>query len=221
MGESIGKVITIDGPAASGKSSVSRGVAEKLGWSWVSTGAFYRGLVVVAKAKHISLDVEEGLAALCQDPSWEICLSLPKTQVFFEGHDVTSRIYREEIGSLASQISLFPQVRKNLLAAQRECALRTKGLIAEGRDCGTVIFPQALIKIFLTAGSKNRAFRRAQEGKENMTKTLKAQAWRDAQDAQRANAPMKVPEGAHVIDTSHMNLNQVIGHVYSLSLTCI
>ena len=210
------RVITIDGPAASGKSSVSRGVAEKIGWCWVSTGAFYRGLAFVAQQKQISFHSEEELAALCKDPSWEIRLALLQTQVFFNGNDVTDEAHKEAIGSIASQISLFPKVRENLLTAQRECAVKGRGLIAEGRDCGTVIFPEALAKFFLTAGSKNRALRRAKEKGEDLRETLQAQIQRDAQDAGRASAPMKIPEGAHVVDTSQMNLNEVILHVYSL-----
>ena len=135
------KVVTIDGPAASGKSSVSRGVAEKLSWPWVSTGAFYRGLAFVAQKRQVSLGAEEELAALCRDPSWEIRLSLPKTQVFFNGDDVTDEVYREGTGSAASQISLFPKVRENLLAAQRECAAKNEGLIAEAETVEQLFFP--------------------------------------------------------------------------------
>ena len=208
------KVVTIDGPAASGKSSVACKVARKLGWPWLSTGAFYRGLAFVAQKKKIPLDSEEQLATLAHDSSWEIRLSPSKTRCFFQSVEITDEIYKEPMGSLASQVSLFPKVRKNLLKAQRKYAESGKGLVAEGRDCGTVIFPQAFIKFFLTAEDKNRALRRAKESGKNLEITLKAQNQRDARDTQRTNAPMKIPVGAYVLDTSYMNLNEVIQEVY-------
>ncbi len=213
------RVITIDGPAASGKSSVSRGVAEKLGWLWLSTGAFYRGLAFVAQQKRVDLEAEEELAALCKDPSWEVSMTPAITKVFLNGDDVTDGIYTESIGSVASQISFFPKVRKNLLVVQRACSLQGVGLIAEGRDCGTVVFPQAFIKFFLTAESGQRALRRTMEKQgrtsEDISTTLEAQRERDAKDAQRACAPMKVAAGAHVVCTDDMGLDEVIEYVYS------
>ena len=143
------KLITIDGPSASGKTSASRGIAKKLGWLWVSTGAFYRGLAFVAKEKGISSDDEPTLAELCRSDIWSVTMSEEKTKVFFQGAEVTDEIYSEQAGAIASQISQHQAVRANLLQAQRQCLqISPQGLVAEGRDCGTVVFPQAPLKIY-------------------------------------------------------------------------
>ena len=207
-------VVTIDGPAASGKSSVSRRLAEKLGWSWLSTGAFYRGLAFIAQNNQTPLNSEEELAVLSKDPSLEIRPSREITRCFFKGQDITNQIYTEDIGSLASQISVFPKVREHLLAAQRGCLIEGDGLIAEGRDCGTVVFPQALIKFFLTAESSQRALRRVKEKGGDIETTLNAQIARDTKDSHRTSAPLRVPEDAHVINTSTMDLEEVINLVH-------
>ena len=134
-------VVTIDGPAASGKSSVSRELARRMGWKWVSTGAFYRGLAYVAHVSHVSLRDEEALVQLAKSPVWSVRLASEETHVFLKNQDVTAEIGKEEIGSLASQVSSFSRVRSALLDAQRKCAEGGQGLVAEGRDCGTVVFP--------------------------------------------------------------------------------
>ncbi len=202
-------VITIDGPAASGKSSVSREVASHLGWSWVSTGAFYRGLAYFAKAKGIALESEEDLVEACKSDSWKVHLSAEKTLVFCDGKDVTESIYSDAVGTVASQVSQFPKVRKELLQAQRNCAYGVN-LIAEGRDCGTVVFPEADLKFYITASGKNRAQRRAIEEGKSVAEVQESQTVRDQQDTQRKSAPLQIPENAHVVDTSDMDLQQVV-----------
>ena len=150
-------IVTIDGPAASGKSSVSREVAKRFGWSWVSTGAFYRGLAYVAHALGVDASDEAMIVRACETADWEVRMTLDDTLVFLNGRDVSREIALEENGSRASKISSFPKVRAALLDAQRQCAKGVEGLIAEGRDCGTVVFPQARVKIFLTARAEDRA----------------------------------------------------------------
>lgn len=221
--------MTIDGPAASGKSSVSRELARKLQWTWLSTGVFYRGLAFVAQVRQIPLESEEELAILALDSCWEVIPSSLRTLCFFNGVDVTDEVYLESTGAIASRVSLLPKVRASLLRAQRKYAEVTNGkevanppgLIAEGRDCGTVIFPQALVKFFLTAERENRALRRVKEQGGDLEATLKSQAQRDANDTQRTSAPLRIPEGAHLVDTSHMSLEEVIDEVYSHILKCI
>ncbi len=205
-------VITIDGPAASGKSSVSREVAAHLGWSWVSTGAFYRGLAYFAKAKGIALESEPDLVEACKSDSWKVHLSPEKTLVFCDGKDVTDSIYSDAVGTIASQVSQFPLVRKELLQAQRNCAYGVN-LIAEGRDCGTVVFPDADLKFYITASGKNRAKRRAMEEGKPVEEVQKSQSVRDQQDSQRESAPLQIPESAYVVDTSDMDLQQVVREV--------
>lgn len=209
-------VITIDGPAASGKSSVSRELAKKLGCEWVSTGAFYRGLAYAALQKNIDLDDVLGLTELCQSSTWTVKMTQQKTHVFFEGRDVTDLISHEDVGSFASRISHHPEVRKALLQAQRNCAVGKKYLIAEGRDCGTIVFPQAQVKIYLTADSRHRAARRAAEQGSSPEQIQQAQKQRDLQDSSRKVAPLQIPENALVIDTSEMTLEQVIEKIESM-----
>ncbi len=203
-------VVTIDGPSASGKSSVSREIARRHGWKWVSTGAFYRGLAVVARIKNISFSDEAGLVALAESPEWEVRLGEERTLVLHQGKDVTGQVYREDVGADASIISQIPKVRQSLLEAQRRCADGVSGLVAEGRDCGTVVFPDAQLKIYLTAHSENRIQRRALEEGQTKDQLRDAQTKRDRQDSTRASAPLQIPRNAHVIDTSEMDLAAVI-----------
>ncbi len=209
----MGFVITIDGPAASGKTSVSRMLAQKLGWNWVSTGAFYRGLAFVARETGCDLQSEDQLSQLSKSDRWNVSMGELKTHVFFDGQDVTDSISEESVGSIASLISHFPRVRASLLAGQRKFQESTEGLVAEGRDCGTVVFPAAEVKIFLTANSENRAQRRAKELGLNVQETILAQKQRDSQDSNRKAAPMQIPQNALVVDTSSKNLNQVVEEI--------
>ncbi|MCB0361725.1 MAG: (d)CMP kinase, partial [Bdellovibrionales bacterium] len=146
-----GTIVTIDGPAASGKTSVSREVARRLGWRWVSTGAFYRGLAYILKEYRADLDHEDEIAELAQGVDWEVVLGSEQTRVILKGEDVTKGISHQEIGEMASRISQFSRVRESLLQAQRDCAIGVRGLVAEGRDCGTVVFPHADLKFYLEA----------------------------------------------------------------------
>ncbi|MEO0336233.1 MAG: (d)CMP kinase [Pseudomonadota bacterium] len=211
------KVVTIDGPAASGKSSVSRELANRMGWSWVSTGAFYRGLAFVAQKTGTHVEDEAALVALASSKVWRVEKAIENTKVIFEEEDVTEHIYKEEVGAAASKLSSLAGVRKSLLEAQRQMASDDSWLIAEGRDCGTVVFPEAPLKVYLTARSEARAQRRASEQGVSLEETQKSQAERDRQDATRKAAPMQVPESAHVIDTSTLNLEQVVDEVQKLA----
>lgn len=206
-------VITIDGPAASGKSSVSRELARRLGWQWVSTGAFYRGLAFSALQLDIELDDVKALAELTRNPVWRVSMDEDRTRVFFNEKDVTDQIGLEEVGNFASKVSHYPDVRKALLEAQRQCSAGPQGLVAEGRDCGTVVFPRAEAKVYLTANSENRAARRAAELGLDHEDMAKAQQQRDHQDATRKAAPLTVPEDAYVVDTTTLNLEQVVDAV--------
>lgn len=209
-------VVTIDGPAASGKSSVSRELAKRLGWRWVSTGAFYRGLAYLADLKKIDFADEARLVSLVYSGEWEIRLTPAKTCVFVGGQDVTEAINQEEVGLLASKISSFPEVRKALLAAQRSLAVPGTGLVAEGRDCGTVVFPAAQVKVYLTARAEARAARRALEQGRDVSQTIDDQKIRDRQDADRKAAPMQAASDAQVIDTSEYSFLEVVEKVQSL-----
>jgi cytidylate kinase len=209
----MGMVITIDGPAASGKSTVSRELAHRLGWEWLSTGAFYRGLGYAALKTNVDITDVPALEALASSELWKVKMNPSRTQVFFKDQEVTDDIFNEDVGNIASKISHYPQVRKALLEAQRECSSGPQGLVAEGRDCGTVIFPQAQAKIYLTASSEHRAARRAAELGLDQEQTQEAQKVRDEQDSTRKAAPLQVPENALVVDTTNMNLDEVVNKV--------
>ena len=206
-------IVTIDGPAASGKSSVSREVAKRVGFSWVSTGAFYRGLAYIAHAMGADLTNEEAIVKIAQSPDWAVRMTPEETCVFMGPKDVTTEIGKEVVGSLASKISSFPKVRAALLDAQRQCAVGVKGLVAEGRDCGTVVFPTAQVKIFLTARAEDRAARRATEEGRDLQHIVREQQKRDAQDANRKAAPLQAPADAHVIDTTDLSFIEVVEKV--------
>ena len=211
--ESKNFIVTIDGPSASGKSSVSRLLAHNLGWSWLSTGAFYRGLAYMAQHEQIDLSDESSLVKLISSDLWSVEMGKEQTHVFYLGQDITNEVFLEGVGNAASQISGFPLLRKELIEVQRRYANKGSGLVAEGRDCGTVIFPQAQVKFYITASSKNRATRRALEESRIPGDIREVQERRDRQDIHRTVAPLAVPTGAEVIDTSQMSLDEVVGVV--------
>jgi CMP/dCMP kinase len=217
----MGFVITIDGPAASGKSSVSRELAKLFSIPWVSTGAFYRGLAYVAIQSQVDLTNKEALTELAMSDVWRVEMNSEKTQVWFKDQDVTDFIFQEDVGNVASKISHYPEVRSSLLDHQRQCAFVSRGLVAEGRDCGTVVFPQAEVKVYLTASSENRAQRRAQELGLDEKELEIQQKQRDEQDSTRKVAPLQIPQDAFVVDTTQMTLNDVIQKIYTYAQTKI
>lgn len=206
----MGIVVTIDGPAASGKSSVSRELARRFNWKWVSTGTFYRGLAWAANELGLDLSDEGALVAFAGSGRWKVELQPQITAFFLDGVDRTEEINKESVGSLASRISSYPRVRLALLDAQRQCARLGFGLIAEGRDCGSVVFPHAEVKFFLTARAEDRAQRRALEEGRSLEETITDQVRRDAQDASRKAAPMVKPNGAVEIDTTTRGFDDVV-----------
>ena len=217
----MGFVITIDGPAASGKSSVSRGLSKLFSIPWVSTGAFYRGLAYAALELKIDLADKEKLSELAMSDIWRVQMTAEKTQVWFKDTDVTEKIGHESVGNVASVISHYPEVRSSLLDHQRQCAFVDKGLVAEGRDCGTVVFPQAEVKVYITASSEHRAQRRAQELGMDEKELVVQQKQRDQQDSTRKVAPLQIPKDALVVDTTQMTLNDVIEKIHQFALSKI
>jgi cytidylate kinase len=212
----VGKnIITIDGPTASGKSSLSRSLARKLGWSWVSTGAFYRALALVAHKNKVDLNDPEALVDLFNVHTIEVKPHKVQTEVFLDGKQCSFEdVYSEENGGRASTLSRHQKVRDAVLDLQRDC-YEAPGLIAEGRDCGTVIFPDAQLKIFLEASAQSRVQRRGdQEDSKNRDALAKEIKKRDERDASRESAPMAKAEGAWVLDTSNLSLNEVSDQVF-------
>ena len=217
MQKNIIKVITIDGPSASGKTSVSRKLANTLGWSWLSTAAFYRVIALIVKKKQIDPVDESKIVDLVMKNHWDVVMQPEKTAVYLEGEDVSDKAFSADISDMASQISALPMVRKFLLQPQRDCLKKAhKGLIAEGRDCGTVIFPDAQLKIYLTASQITRGKRRALEQGLKDEDVLKDHAKRDLRDTQREIAPLKRAENAYVVDTTQMSIDTIVQLILDL-----
>ena len=206
-------VITIDGPTASGKGSVAHGVADVLGFHVLDSGALYRLTALDAEQQGIDLDDEPGLAAcaLALEPSFIA------SRIFMDDRDVTDEIRLERIGNLASAIAPHPGLRAALLDRQRDFR-RHPGLVADGRDMGTVVFPDAALKIFLVADVAARAERRYKQLIEkgfpaNLAVLLKELRDRDARDETRKVAPLAAAADAVTIDSSQLGLDEVIAVV--------
>ncbi len=206
-------IITIDGPAASGKSTISRNIAKHLGWKWVSTGAFYRAIGLLALRKDVNLTNEKEVLSAFEIENWSIQMHPENTKVFIDDKDVSDQIYQEYVGTAASTISQHQLVRQAILRSQRDCYQQVdpgKGLIAEGRDCGSVIFPAAGFKVFLTADPLQRAQRRAEQEGLDLEKVRQDQKDRDLRDSSRKQAPMLAPEGAYLLDNSNITLDEAV-----------
>jgi len=215
-------VITVDGPSGSGKGTVCRLLADKLGWDVLDSGAIYRVLSLAALHHQIALDNEEGLVPLAAnlDVQFLVDSQTNAGKVILEGEDVTTTIRNEEVGAAASKVAALPRVREALLRRQR--AFRTEnGLIADGRDMGTVVFQDAPLKIYLTASAEERARRRFVELNERghdvtLSGLLQDIQARDERDMNRAVAPLVPAEDAIEIDTSEFNAQQVFDKVITL-----
>lgn len=204
----------MDGPAGAGKSTAAEGLARRLGAVRLDTGAIYRSLALRAQRLGISWDDGPTLGELASGLELRFEAGMDPQGVILCGEDVTAAIRAPTISQGASAVSRHPEVRSALLGLQRR--LGAKGLVvAEGRDVGTTVFPDALVKIFLTASSRERAIRRQRElvagGTEvPFEEVLAEQEARDRQDAQREASPLRVAEGAVVIDSSHLDLPAVV-----------
>ncbi len=208
-------VICIDGTAASGKSTISAKLAQKLGWQWVSTGAFYRAIGYLVLNHHSPeyLDDEAFLVNLVQEKNWDIQLGEIYTTIFVQGQDVSQAAYGEEYGSAASRLSRHPVVRKLIVEEQRKMN-RGQGLVAEGRDCGDVIFPKSALKFFVTASPEVRAQRRAQQLGVDPKLISEEQKIRDYQDTHRKTAPLKTSEESILIETDQFSIDEMISMMF-------
>ena len=208
-------VVTIDGPAGAGKSSVAKCVASKLGIKYLDTGAIYRAIALILAKSEIKPDCEEFM----REALSEIKVELKQNSVLVNGFDVSGEIRTPEADELASIYSAVPLVREALLGLQKDQE-HYGSLIAEGRDVGSVVFPDALVKFFLTASPEARAKRRYLEriakGKEaDYDEILGAIKQRDINDSTRKLAPLSVPEGAVYLDTSDMTEEQAVDFIVS------
>lgn len=206
-------LITIDGPAGAGKTSVSRLLAARLGYTYVDTGALYRGIALEARQRGISSNDDDGLAQLCGAMTLGFISDGSGSRLLVNGTDVTDRIRTPEISMLASAISARPVVRTFLLDVQRRMGA-ARAAVFEGRDMGTVVFPEADLKFFLDASPKIRALRRFRELAKDPAVTLekveKEMIRRDENDSSRAVAPLRPAEDAIRIDSTDKTLDGVI-----------
>ncbi len=215
-------VITIDGPTASGKGTITRLLAQRLGWRILDSGALYR-LVALAAHKHsIPLDAAGSLQPLAAHLDVEFAVDEGSGEIvtLLEGEDVTQDLRSETCGNAASQVAQIARVREALLARQR--AFREPpGLVADGRDMGTVVFPDAVLKIFLTASAEERASRRYNQLKDKglgvtMRGLLDEIAERDTRDRERTASPLVAAEDAVELDTSELTIDEVVDRLWSL-----
>ncbi|MFZ0219563.1 MAG: (d)CMP kinase [Candidatus Aquirickettsiella sp.] len=211
-------VITIDGPSGSGKGTISHLLAQDLTWHFLDSGAIYRAVAWIAATAQIPFE-EDTLVPLATDLNlkFHVRASDQMLRIFWQQHDITDSIRTEEIGQLASQLGTYPKVRQALLAYQRAFR-RAPGLVADGRDMGSVVFPDAELKIFLEASLKERAKRRYLQlkvkGKHDSLDAVRAELeQRDRQDRQRPVAPLIAPRGAVTIDTTHLSIQEVLQRI--------
>jgi cytidylate kinase len=213
-------VIAIDGPAGSGKSTVSKTVAERLGYCYVDTGAMYRAIAWKALYLHVSLQDAEAVTELARQAKLELTCDPRQFQISVDGTDVTTAIRTPEISDASSKVSALAAVRRELVAQQQQLG-EHGGVVMEGRDIGTVVFPKADLKIFLDASPEARGDRRhAQdivEGKVvDRDQTLEEVRKRDHRDASRATSPMVAAPDAVHLDTTHLSVDEVVEKILGL-----
>ncbi|KZY33833.1 MAG: (d)CMP kinase [Alcanivorax sp.] len=210
-------VLTIDGPVSSGKGTVARLVAIRLGWHLLDSGALYRVLGYYARNQGVALDDEPALIALAKALPVRFVEQQGHTAVILDGEDVSNIIRQESVGELASQVAVLQPVRDALLARQRVFA-ESPGLVADGRDMGTVVFTSAPLKIYLTASAEERARRRFEQLKQKgfgatLATLVEDIRTRDDRDMNREVAPLRPADDAVVIDSTTMTVDEVVDRI--------
>ncbi|MDL1984369.1 MAG: (d)CMP kinase [Deltaproteobacteria bacterium] len=206
-------LITIDGPAGAGKTSVSRELADRLNYKYIDTGALYRGVALEARFVGVGQDDDTGLENLCSTLNLNFVKDERGLRLLSNNSDITDQIRTPEISMMASAVSARPVVRKYLLDLQRNMG-REKGVVFEGRDMGTVVFPNADKKFYLDASQKVRAIRRYRELESKTFQTLedveREISLRDENDGKREVAPMKPADDAVIVDSTDLSVNDVV-----------
>lgn len=214
-------VIAIDGPAGAGKSTVAQKVAARLGLAYVDSGATYRATALKVLESGIAPDDEQAVARLIAQTDIRIATEGLEPRVLVDGQDVTEKIRTPEVTLASAKVSRLPAVRAKLVAVQRSCA-EGRGVVMEGRDIGTVVFPHAALKIFLKADPVERARRRLkQDSKKGRSATLEQTAYeigrRDQLDAERKISPLVAAPDAHQIDSTNLAADQVVEQIVELA----
>ena len=214
-------VLTIDGPSGAGKGTICQYIAATLGWHYLDSGAVYRSLAWVAQKEYVSTDDQQGLVKLAKELQLVCRVRQNDTaQIEVNGVIVNEQLRTEEAGEIASIVAKIPSVRTELLAMQQRSA-KKPGLVADGRDMGTVVFPDALVKVFLTASAEIRAQRRFEQLRSkgfdvSIARLLEAIQSRDARDSSRSASPLQAADDAIVIDTSNLSIEEVNSQVLDL-----
>lgn len=200
------RVIAIDGPAGAGKSTIARALAARLGLEYLDTGAMYRAVTFAAVRRGVDLDDDEAVARLARS----VPLEVGDHGVFVDGVDATIEIRTAEITRAVSRVAANSAVRDELVARQRQWGVQRGGGVIEGRDIGSVVFPDAVLKLYLTASPRVRAERRVAEAGGDIDEIEAAIATRDSYDSTRAHGPLVQADGSVVVDTTGLSIEQVL-----------
>ncbi len=214
-------VLALDGPSGSGKGTIGQIVALKFGWHYLDSGAIYRGLAWLAKDQGVKSTDVDGLVALA-DGMQLVCHVQENdvAEIEINGQFITDELRTDEAGQMASEIAPIAQVRSALLKMQQRCR-KMPGLVADGRDMGTIVFPDAQFKVYLTASAEIRAKRRFDQLKSkgfdvNLARLLESIQSRDVRDSSRTQSPLKPADDAVVLDTSELSVNEVVTRILNL-----
>jgi len=210
-------VLTIDGPSGSGKGTIAQMIAREFGWHYLDSGAIYRVLAQAAIKHQLDLADEAALTSLAEQLDVRFAFDNAELKVMLEGDDVSLRIRSEEAGNAASKVAAIPSVRSALLQRQRDFR-KMPGLVTDGRDMGTVVFPDAPFKVFLTASAEERAQRRYKQLKQkgiesNLSDLIAEISERDRRDSEREVAPLRPAEGALILDSTELGIDAVFEQV--------
>lgn len=210
-------VVAIDGPSGSGKGTIGKLLAQRLGWHYLDSGALYRLTALAVLRRHLDYGDGKALAEVAAGLNVRFAPAAAGERVYLDGEDVADELRTERAGDAASKVAAVPEVRAALLQRQRDFAV-PPGLVADGRDMGTVVFPDAILKVVLTASAEARAMRRHKQLKEKgIDVSLPDLSWdiaqRDARDANRTVAPFKPAPDAQVIDSTSLTPEEVVAHI--------